>query len=424
MRNILVITVCLICASVSSNAQIIYHPILDTLQKCPFLYGYYNWDDIPENLENGCFTADCMFPFTSITSRFTSTSDLYSFRANIGEIAFYQHSDSVLHAIGIAVKPPFVRTTHGHFFLGLYDSTLALQRGLTPAHYFDQEVDLPPNLYYRVHIPGRPDNPYYGIARPLMFSFFDEPIDISGDFYLSIGEEIEPHSPAGLNEVHTWKEFHDPPFHIGNHNIKWYQKDIKSWVDDTLLNAIPQLFLIIEPECHTLDSINVTTDSLGHVTVEWDTLKWQRQWVLRLVGPGGTRYDTVETNSFTYFNLDTNAHYELCIQTQCYLPGGRHNLSSWSNPVTIGHGVAAIEDFSIFNSQFSIHPNPASRQVVISATLPMTHIEATDILGHRLFDRPASGLTSTLDVSSWPAGTYLLRITTPSGVATKKLLVK
>ena len=71
-----------------------------------------------------------------------------------------------------------------------------------------------------------------------------------------------------------------------------------------------------------------------------------------------------------------------------------------------------------------IHPNPASRQVVISATLPMTHIEATDILGHRLFDRPASGLTSTLDVSSWPAGTYLLRITTPSGVATKKLLVK
>jgi len=29
-----------------------------------------------------------------------------------------------------------------------------------------------------------------------------------------------------------------------------------------------------------------------------------------------------------------------------------------------------------------------------------------------------------LDVSSWPSGTYLLRITTPTGTTTKKLLIQ
>jgi hypothetical protein len=54
----------------------------------------------------------------------------------------------------------------------------------------------------------------------------------------------------------------------------------------------------------------------------------------------------------------------------------------------------------------------------------MTRIEAADILGHSLYDRPASGLTADIDVSSWPSGTYLLRISTPTGVTTKKLMVK
>ena len=83
------------------------------------------------------------------------------------------------------------------------------------------------------------------------------------------------------------------------------------------------LFLIVEPECHSAENIRVSADTAGCVTVEWDTLKYQRQWVLRLQGPGGTRYDTVETNNFTYCGLDTNAYYELSAMTKCYRPGGQ-----------------------------------------------------------------------------------------------------
>lgn len=404
----------LICASFPTDAQ----PILDSIQKCPFLYGYYNWDDVLGNIEDCITCRDLRFPETSITSGFTSMYDLNSFRANVGEIAFYQHSDSVLHAIGIAIKTLDIHTPHGHFFLGLYDSNMVLQRDMTPTAYLSPLADVPPNLFYRVYIPA-----FRFSSEDLMFSFFDEPIDLSGDFYLSIGEEIEPHVPDGLNDIFTLVD-EDHPYHFGNLNIKWYQKNSKSWVDDTLLHRIPELFLIVEPECHTLDSMRVTIDSMGNVTVEWDTLKYQEQWVLRLVGPGGTRYDTVDTNRHTYYNLDTNAHYELSILTQCFIPGGRHNLSSWSDSIIIGNGSAGIDDVSSSGLQVSLYPNPASRQVEVSSSLPMTHIEATDILGHRLYGRPATSLTTTLDVSSWPSGTYFLRITTPSGIATRTLLVK
>ncbi|MBP5546962.1 MAG: T9SS type A sorting domain-containing protein [Bacteroidales bacterium] len=54
----------------------------------------------------------------------------------------------------------------------------------------------------------------------------------------------------------------------------------------------------------------------------------------------------------------------------------------------------------------------------------MTQIEAFDEQGRLVQTLPATGLKATLDVSSWPRGTYLLRILTPAGPTTKKLLVQ
>lgn len=420
-RKYLIVTLILFNINVIVSAQ------KDTLQNFPFIYCY----NCPEtgvihdsilctvrNDDNGGVDRWIMLEDSSYTF------NLFQ------EFAVSQTSENALRAVGIAFgyveaysTPVGYTGNDVTIVLSIYETSMKALKEITtepytiywPTWYED-------SAYQILTLPGKinPISWFDTTDIVLKYAFFDEPIEVIGDFYIGLRPlrnnqyEESPYIP--------WiYETHNPPYHFENSTLRLLKHG--KWYEGTTKN-LPVLFLIIEPECHSAENFRVATDSAGCVTVEWDTLKYQRQWVLRLVGPGGTRYDTVETNSFTYFNLDTNAHYELCIQTQCYLPGGRHNLSSWSNPVTIGHGVAAIEDFSIFNSQFSIHPNPASRQVEISATLPMTHIEATDILGHRLFDRPASGLTSTLDVSSWPAGTYLLRITTPSGVATKKLLVK
>ena len=72
----------------------------------------------------------------------------------------------------------------------------------------------------------------------------------------------------------------------------------------------------------------------------------------------------------------------------------------------------------------SVQPNPATDEVRVMSSFGMRHIEAFDGGGRRILDRKAEGLQCTLDVSAWPRGAYLLRITTDMGVTTKKLIVR
>ena len=88
------------------------------------------------------------------------------------------------------------------------------------------------------------------------------------------------------------------------------------------------------------------------------------------------------------------------------------------------HGVSSVPEIETPNPTIEIYPNPATEQVEVTSSLPMARIVATDALGHRLLDRPATGLKTTLDVSRWPAGAYLLQVHTATGIASRKLLVQ
>ena len=414
-RKYLIVTLILFNINVIVSAQ------KDTLQNFPFIYCF-------NCVETGVYHDSV---FCTVEDNHITLIGLLTLHDTVlpggwepDEFTVHQHSNDVLHAVGIAFG---YEQFEGYFDirLSLYDSSMkAFSVVETESYTIYWPTWYTDSSYQILTLPGKtnPISWYDTTDMVLKYGFFNEPIDITGDFYVGITlVDINTHEHHFLDYLPFIYETHQSPYHIPDCDFRVrYHGD---WYDGTLEHIMPKLFLIIEPECHSAENFRVATDSAGCVTVEWDTLKYQREWVLRLQGPGGTRYDTVETNNFTYCGLDTNAYYELSAMTKCYRPGG-HNLSSWSDPVGFRNGTIAITEIENPKMTIDIHPNPASRQVVISATLPMTHIEATDILGHRLFDRPASGLTSTLDVSSWPAGTYLLRITTPSGVATKKLLVK
>ena len=72
----------------------------------------------------------------------------------------------------------------------------------------------------------------------------------------------------------------------------------------------------------------------------------------------------------------------------------------------------------------TVQPNPATNEARVLSSFGLTRIEAFDAGGRQVMGREATGVEATLDVTSWPRGTYLLRITTPLGTATKKLLVQ
>lgn len=75
----------------------------------------------------------------------------------------------------------------------------------------------------------------------------------------------------------------------------------------------------------------------------------------------------------------------------------------------------------------SLQPNPATDRVRVLSSFGITAIEAYDLRGRLVYTNTFKHShihTFSLDVSSWPRGTYLLRILTPAGPTTKKLLIQ
>ena len=74
----------------------------------------------------------------------------------------------------------------------------------------------------------------------------------------------------------------------------------------------------------------------------------------------------------------------------------------------------------------AVTPNPVTGRAKVVSSFGLTMVEAFNAAGEKVHELrlPDTPLTVTLDVSRWPTGTYILRLHTPQGVATKKLIVK
>ena len=72
----------------------------------------------------------------------------------------------------------------------------------------------------------------------------------------------------------------------------------------------------------------------------------------------------------------------------------------------------------------TVQPNPAVEEARVLSSFGLERIEAYDDRGRQVAEFAAKGYEATLDIKAWPRGTYLLRITTPMGTVTKKLLVQ
>ena len=168
------------------------------------------------------------------------------------------------------------------------------------------------------------------------------------------------------------------------------------------------------------------------------------------------------TSQHTLTGLSPNRHYSAWVRKACHYGTNSYDTivwSDWSDPVdffgpidttivdpptdttivdpptdtTAVDTTAAIptSHLSPLTSHLTIRPNPASDEVTLLSSYGITAVEAYNAAGtlvfssrdnssvHRLSDHALS-----LDLSSWPRGSYLLRIHTPAGTTTKKLLVQ
>jgi len=111
-----------------------------------------------------------------------------------------------------------------------------------------------------------------------------------------------------------------------------------------------------------------------------------------------------------------------------YIAGSTFNINGrisqgvigWDGRTTVSVPTASL----VSAGEVSVYPQPASRTATIQYSVHTpgnTRIEVYDLLGRMRFSRAeyadGPGLhTSHLDLSTWPTGTYLYRVTTPLGI--------
>ena len=87
--------------------------------------------------------------------------------------------------------------------------------------------------------------------------------------------------------------------------------------------------------------------------------------------------------------------------------------------------ILAVQDGGMLGRLTGVTPNPAAERAKVVSSMGVSRVEVFSAEGMRVKDIriPGGTLSTTLDVSRWPAGVYLLRIHTPLGMAVKRLTV-
>lgn len=172
----------------------------------------------------------------------------------------------------------------------------------------------------------------------------------------------------------------------------------------------------------------VSTDSVSAL-LSWDSTSRSIGWELAY-GPQGTAPDnaTVLEMSSTVHRLsglDSGAWYVAYVRAKC----GEEEYSNWSSGVEFYiAGDTTSRELSIHTSlleQYTyLMPNPAHDVVSVFSSFSMNRLEVYSMNGVLMERMDCEGLSTQLTVSGYPRGAYIVKVYTPKGVATKKLVVK
>ncbi|MBR4505862.1 MAG: T9SS type A sorting domain-containing protein [Bacteroidales bacterium] len=187
--------------------------------------------------------------------------------------------------------------------------------------------------------------------------------------------------------------------------------------------TIPELFVLIEPNCPNVTGLTGTMDSLGNVDISWDSTDNQTKWVVHFTGPGVMETDTVTSCHKHYSGLYPNQAYSVKVNARCYQ--SKYNIwSGWGETIWIGNTTGSIDEAAAFG--FTLKPNPAMGKASVSsegydgaATVSVTTVDGIEVLRH-----DNTTLPLTLDLAGLASGVYMVRVGTARGTATKRLVVQ
>ncbi len=89
----------------------------------------------------------------------------------------------------------------------------------------------------------------------------------------------------------------------------------------------------------------------------------------------------------------------------------------------IAEGAVGLTDAEL-NSMSYVYPNPAKDEVMLASSFTISRVEVINVLGQVVFASDVNANSIKVNTSAFAAGSYVAKIYTESGVATKKLVVE
>ncbi len=275
---------------------------------------------------------------------------------------------------------------------------------------------------------------------PVYEHFFDEPVYTNDGFFLgstNFSRQVDNGCTRAC--IYDWEggcatdtcprlytSYYDRRArNINDTNIGWGL--ITGW------NRAPLIFAIYEPcDCPGAMNLHVAGIHGDTARIAWSPSAYVSEWEVCYGREGDalSGYTTAltDTNTFSFILPDSN-RYNVRVRAWCGSDSAIY--SDWSAMRTVylpAADTAADSTVAIVNISADrvvmLLPNPADRQVTVSATMPLRNVEVYDLAGRMVEARQPSGTVLQLDLKSYPTGTYLVKVTTATGTTSKKLVVK
>lgn len=87
--------------------------------------------------------------------------------------------------------------------------------------------------------------------------------------------------------------------------------------------------------------------------------------------------------------------------------------------------IAGSSDINNINQEefdFDVFPNPTNNEVNINCGYKMKTLQVFDEQGKRLFEKEVNAYNYQINLENYPTGTYLIKVLTNSGQATKRVI--
>ncbi len=185
-------------------------------------------------------------------------------------------------------------------------------------------------------------------------------------------------------------------------------------------------FPIIGFRCGPIQWDTLDSYTGDNAVVRWRSVEEGTVYNVRLVGEDGsdTTYITSDT-TFTFTQLSDSVRYNVMLRKQCHYATSNYDTTvygQWRSTLSFGGNEGIVQPKE---ESFSLAPNPAqgSVQVVLPKSATGGQLSLCDLTGRELMVRTVVRTEMELDISTLPTGTYLVKLTTPQGDSTKRLVV-